>query len=287
MNQLLPFLLPQRGVRGFAVTLTEQLDSMFGWRDYPIDVAMQLGQALAATPLLAADMQQEGRFNLQFQGQGPVKLMVTQIDEALQLRGMVKHAPDAEGDFQSLFGGGLLAALLEPKRGDNRYQAMVEVLGLELSEALQIYFARSEQTQTLIRLAASPDKLAGVMLQRLPEAEGLNDDHWHHVYTLFKTVSADDLLRWDSIELLSRVFAEDEVRHFEPRPVTLRCQCSHAQISAMLLGLGQAEVDAVVAEQGQVEITCEFCGRQYRYSSAETQALFRADIQDDVGQTRQ
>ena len=100
-------------------------------------------------------------------------------------------------------------------------------------------------------------------------------------------MSADDLVRWDSIELLSRVFAEDEVRHFDPRPVTLRCQCSHAQISAMLLGLGQAEADAVVAEQGQVEITCEFCGRQYRYSSAETQALFRADIQDDVGQTRQ
>ena len=287
MNQLLPFLLPQRGVRGFAVTLSEQLDSMFGWRDYPPDVATQLGQALAATPLLAADMHQEGRFNLQFQGQGPLKLLVTQIDDSLQLRGMAKHAPSAEGDFQALFGGGLMAALLEPRRGDNRYQAVVEVLGLELSEALQIYFARSEQTQTMIRLAAGPDKLAGVMLQRLPDGEDRNDDHWHHVYSFFKTVSGDDLLRWDSADFLSRVFAEDEVRVFDPRPVQLRCQCSHAQISAMLLGLGRDEVDAVIADQGAVEITCEFCGRQYHYSPAEAHALFQAETQDGAGQTRQ
>lgn len=287
VNPLIPFLLPGRGVRGFAVNLTEQLDSMFGWRDYPPDVAQQLGQALAAAPLLAADMRQEGRFNLQFQGQGPVKLMVTQIDEALQLRGMVKHDADAEGDFQALFGGGLLAALVEPKRGDNRYQAMVDVVGLELAEALQIYFARSEQTQTLIRLAAAPAKLAGVMLQRLPEGEGRNDDNWHHVYTLFKTVSAGDLLRWEIPDLLARVFAEDEVRLFEPRAVALRCQCSHAQISAMLLGLGREEVDTVLAEQGKVEVTCEFCGRQYRYSPAEAHALFVAETAAAAGQTRQ
>lgn len=287
MNHLTGFLLPSRGVRGFVVELSEGLDALFGWRDYPPDVARELGLALAATPLLAADMSQEGRFNLQFQGKGPLKLLVTQIDQDLSLRGMAKHAPDAEGDFQSLMRGGLLAAMMEPRHGDNRYQAMVEVLGEGLSESLQIYFGRSEQIQTQVRLAAGPSKLAGVLVQRLPEAEGYHDDDWEHVYTLFRTVTPDDLLRWTAAELLQRVFAEDEVRVFEPRAVTLACQCSHAQISAMLLGLGREEVDSVLKEQGQLGVTCEFCGREYRYTPAEAHALFDADTAAGAGQTRQ
>lgn len=287
MNHLTGFLLPSRGVRGFVVELSEGLDALFGWRNYPPDVARELGLALAATPLLAADMTQEGRFNLQFQGKGPLKLLVTQVDQNLSLRGMAKHAPDAEGDFQALMRGGLLAAMIEPRHGDNRYQAMVEVLGEGLSESLQIYFGRSEQIQTQVRLAAGPGKLAGVLVQRLPEAEGHHDDDWEHVYTLFRTVTPEDLLRWNAAELLQRVFAEDEVRVFEPRPVTLACQCSHAQISAMLLGLGREEVDSVLQEQGQLGVTCEFCGREYRYTPAEAHALFDADTAAGAGQTRQ
>jgi molecular chaperone Hsp33 len=277
MNQLLPFLIPGRGARGYWVELTEGLDAMFGWREYPPDVAQQLGEALAAAPLLAADMTQPGRFNLQFQGEGPVKMLVTQIDEQLRLRGMAKHAPDASGDFQALMKGGLLAAMIEPSGEGERYQAMVEVLGLALSEALQIYFSRSEQLQTLIRLSATDGKLAGLLVQRLPEGAGTDDDNWEHVYTLMRTVTPDDLQQWSGTELLHRVFAEDEVRVFTPRPVELVCRCSDAQISAMLLGLGRDEVDSVIAEQGEVAIHCEFCGRGYRYAQDDVARLFAAE----------
>ena len=315
MNQLLPCLIPGRGARGYWVQITEGLETMFGWRDYPPDVAQQLGEALAAAPLLAADMTQAGRFNLQFQGEGPLKLLVTQIDAQLRLRGMAKHAPDAAGDFQALMKGGLLAAMIEPEGDGERYQAMVEVVGLALSEALQIYFGRSEQLQTLIRLSASEGKLAGLLVQRLPEGEGarsaraagarsaaqppalggesggehvdpdhaaagsgnVDNDNWEHVYTLMRTVTPDDLQKWSGEELLNRIFAEDEVRVFEPRPIELVCRCSDAQISAMLLGLGRDEVDSVLAEQGAVAINCEFCGRGYRYDPADVVALFAAD----------
>lgn len=286
MNQLVPFLIPGRGARGYWVEITEGLDAMFGWRDYPPDVAQQLGEALAAAPLLAADMTQPGRFNLQFQGQGPVKLLVTQIDEQLRLRGMAKHAPDAAGDFQALMKGGLLAAMIEPSGDGERYQAMVEVLGLALSESLQIYFSRSEQLQTLIRLSASEGKLAGLLVQRLPEGAGQEDDNWEHVYALMRTVTPDDLQQWNGTDLLNRVFAEDEVRLFEPRPIEVTCRCSTAQISAMLLGLGRAEVDSVVEEQGEVAVNCEFCGRGYRYTKADVIELFAADAASGENATR-
>ena len=286
MNQLLPFLIPGRGARGYWVQITEGLETMFGWRDYPPDVAQQLGEALAAAPLLAADMTQAGRFNLQFQGEGPLKLLVTQIDALLRRRGMAKHAPDAEGDFQALMRGGLLAAMIEPEGEGERYQAMVEVVGLALSEALQIYFSRSEQLQTLIRLSARDGKLAGLLVQRLPEREGAVDANWEHVYALMRTVTPDDLQQWRGAELLNRIFAEDEVRVFEPRPIELVCRCSTQQIGAMLLGLGRDEVDSVIAEQVEVAVNCEFCGRGYRYTGADVVELFAADAAADVRATR-
>ena len=274
-NHLTPFLIENRGVRGFAVEITEGIPELLGWRDYPPDVLTLLGHALAATPLLAADIGEGARFNLQFQGVDgqPLKMLVAQVNHALQLRGMAKCGADAAGDFQQLMGGGTLAALLEPKAGGaERYQALVEIAGMNLAEALQIYFAQSEQLPTRLRLGATPQKFAGLMLQRLPEKCG--DDDWVHVHHLAQTLHEPELLATDAETLLRRLFAEDTVRVFTPRPITLQCQCSHAQISAMLLGLGEGELKPVLEERGQVDVTCEFCGRQYAYREVEVRELF-------------
>ena len=276
-NQLLPFLLPQRGVRGFAVEISEGIPELLGWRNYPPDVVSLLGEVLAATPLLAADMREAGRFNIQFQGKGALKLLVTQVDHELRLRGMAKCDEKAAGDFQQLMGGGMLACLLESRRERSHdYQAVVEVLGESLAESLQIYFHQSVQMPSLVRLAASPGKLAGLMLQRLPEGAGQQSENWLHVNHLFSTLKPAELLADEAQRLLQKLFAEDEVRVFEPRPITLACQCSHAGISAMLLGLGEDELKPVLEEKGRVEVTCEFCGRTYSYPDIEVRELFAA-----------
>lgn len=279
-NRLLPFLIENRGVRGFAVEITEGIPELLGWRDYPADVLRLLGHALAATPLLAADLRHEAKFNLQFQGraggpaEAPLKLLVAQIDQHLQLRGMAKFEPGAEGDFQALMGGGTLACLIEPRQGGERYQALVEIAGLSLSEALEIYYSKSEQLPTRLRLGAAPDRLCGLLLQRLPE--GGNDDDWVHVHHLVQTLHEPELLSTDAETLLRRLFSEDRVLVFEPRAVALQCQCSHAQISAMLLGLGEEELKPLLVERGRVDVTCEFCGKEYGYREVEVRELFAA-----------
>ena len=279
-NRLLPFLIENRGVRGFAVEITEGIPDLLGWRAYPPDVLRLLGHALAATPLLAADLRQDAKFNLQFQGkvggtvEPPLKLLVSQIDQNLQLRGMAKFEPGAEGDFQALMGGGTLACLIEPRHGGERYQALVEIAGITLSEALEIYYGQSEQLSTRIRLGAAPERFVGLMLQRLPE--GGSDDDWVHVHHLVQTLHEPELLAADAETLLRRLFHEDSVRVFEPRPIALQCQCSHAQISAMLLGLGEDELKPLLLERGRVDVTCEFCGKEYAYREVEVRELFAA-----------
>ncbi|MGH8456253.1 MAG: Hsp33 family molecular chaperone HslO [Stenotrophobium sp.] len=276
-NPLIPFLLDQRGVRGYIVRLSAGLDAMFGWRHYPPDVARLLGQTLAAMPLLGADMQQEARLNLQFQGKQALKLLVAQIDQELSLRGMAKFAPQAAGDFAQMMSGGLLACLLEPRHGGQSYQAVVEIMGCSLAESLEGYFRQSEQLPTLVRLAAGTQVLAGILLQRLPEGAGQDESNWTHVQTLFATLGEEELLSTESLTLLRRLFAEDSVRVFEPREVQLVCRCNHASISAMLLSLGEAELDEVLREHGKVEVTCEFCGKVYAYDPVQVRELFVAE----------
>lgn len=285
-DHLIPFLIENRGVRGFAVEIESGIPGMLGWRHYSPDVERLLGEALVATPLLAADLRDEGRFNIQFKGHGALSMLVTQIDEQLKLRGMAKSTSDAKGDFHSLMHGGVLACLLEPRAGAEQYRAIVEIKGHSLAEALEGYFERSAQLPTRIRLASGAKKFSGLLIQRKPEGIGLEGDNWDHVQALFDTLGSEELLATDAITLLNRLFPEEQVRVFAERPVHLACRCDHAGISAMLLALGEDELRSIVEEQGHVEVTCEFCGRRYRFEPAEVNSLFAAAKAQPGDQTR-
>jgi molecular chaperone Hsp33 len=42
----------------------------------------------------------------------------------------------------------------------------------------------------------------------------------------------------------------------------------------MLCGLGRAEADEILAEAGQVEVGCEFCGKHYRFDPVDVGQMF-------------
>jgi len=288
VNELRELVFPERGVRGAYVDLNEGVADLLGWRHYAPDVFRLLGQALAATPLLASHLKFDGRINLQFQGKHALQMLVTQIDHQLELRGMAKAEADAAGDFAGLMQDGLLALMLEPGKGSQYYQAVVEIRGTSLAEALEGYFTQSEQLSTFLRLAAGPDRFVGLMLQRLPAAEVKDgDEHWQHLQILAGTVSEKEMLEKDGETLLRHLFHEEDRRMFEPRPVALNCRCSHAGISKMLLGLGEQELAPVLLEHGRVAVTCEFCGREYAYTEADIRALLAAEHATGERQTRQ
>ena len=276
-DALISFLLAERGARGAVVDIRNGVEAMLGLRPYPASVRSLVGEALAASPLLADRLKFEGRIHLQFQGQGALKLLVTQIDHRLQVRGMAKANADAQGSFGELVEGGRLALMLEPDRGTQRYQAMVEIAGASLAEALEGYYARSEQLPTMLRLYSSAERLVGLMLQRLPSEESLeSDEHWEHLQALMGSVTPDELGSCEPDVLLQRLFHGETVRVFAPRPVLLSCRCNRASISALLLALGEEEVESAIREQGKLDVTCEFCGQVYGYSKLEARELFAA-----------
>ena len=67
------------------------------------------------------------------------------------------------------------------------------------------------------------------------------------------------------------------MRLFNARPTRFGCVCSEARIAGALRLLGRAEVESILAEQGMVGVTCEFCNRRYTFVASDARALFAAD----------
>jgi molecular chaperone Hsp33 len=77
-------------------------------------------------------------------------------------------------------------------------------------------------------------------------------------------------------EILRRLFNEDDLRLFDSAPVYFKCRCSRERVSSMLYSLGAGEVQSVLAEQGKVEVHCDFCNRAYVFDKVDVTQLFKA-----------
>jgi molecular chaperone Hsp33 len=279
MDSVTSFLFEHRNVRGAWVEIETGVADMLGHRNYSPDVRRLVGESCVAITLLAAQTAFKGRLSLQFQhGRGPLKLLVAQSDPDLNIRGMAKADAGAAGTLDGLMNGGVLGLVVEAARGGQNYQALVEARGDTLARALERYFTQSEQLATRLCFAGDADRLRGLLMQRLPARADDDDDdaHWQHLQTLFATLSPAELAGAPIADLMLKVFPGEDIRVFRPKPVALVCRCSHASISAMLVSLGRKELESLVRERGEVEVTCEFCGKSYRYSVVEMQKLFEA-----------
>ncbi|MHA7833975.1 MAG: Hsp33 family molecular chaperone HslO [Algiphilus sp.] len=271
------FLLPEHHVRGAILRICAGVPAMVGRREVQPDVRRVLGEMCAAGPLMAAHLKVDGRLALQIQDGAQLALMLIQVEDDLRTRGMARERGEAPaGSFEELTRGGVFAVTFEPRNGQS-YQALVPLQGAVVAEALEGYFDQSEQLPTRFVLASNGDCLAGLMLQRLPEAGAAADAGWDHARALLDTVTPDELMAQTPATMLHRLFHADDLALHDPQPMTMACSCSQARISRMLLSLGEKEVQEIVEEQGLVTVTCDFCGAVYHYDRAQVQALFSAE----------
>lgn len=272
-DQLNRFLFDRCGVRGALVHLDAAWQAVLARHPYPPAVQPVLGEAMAAVLLLTATLKFEGALILQLQGDGPVTSLVAQATHRRTVRGLARwHGEVTPGPLAALLGDGRLVLTLQASTGEP-YQGVVPLTGDRLATAIEGYFATSEQLPTRLWLAADGRRATGLMLQRLPVAHD-DADGWERVCHLADTVRPTELTDLPARTLLHRLFHEEDLRLFEPEPVAFRCACSRERIGATLRALGRAEIDGIVAEQGAVEVTCEFCNRVYRFDGVDAGELF-------------
>ena len=268
------FIFEELPVQGRHVHLDATWRAALERQDYPPPVRALLGEAMAAAALLSATLKFDGNITLQIQGAGPVHLLVVQCTSGLKLRGLARWNGDiAAGDFRDLVGDGRLVMTIEQNGKVERYQSIVSLEGGSLSASLENYFERSEQLATRLWLTAGDGSAAGMLLQVMPDRKA-DADAWQHVTVLSDTLKQSELSGLSAQELLHRLYNEDDVRLFEAAPVAFRCQCSRERIEDTLRGLGHAEVESIVKEQGRVDVDCEFCGKRYSFDVVDVESLF-------------
>jgi molecular chaperone Hsp33 len=279
------FLFESQPLRGFWLRLEESWSAALEHQHYPPEVRRLLGEALAAAALLAASLKFDGTLTMQINGAGPVHLLIAQSTHELGLRAVARF--DTEADvtgrgFRELLGEARLTVTLEGTDRAGNWQGVVPLAGDSLAKSLEAYFATSEQLPTRILLAADSQRVAGLLVQKLPTpaaqtgeaTEGRIRELWDEIGLLLHTVQPAELLAAAPEFLLSQVFAEHDVRLFASQPVRFACRCSLQRVSSMLRSLGETEVRETLAEQGAVTVTCEFCQRPYRFDAVDVEQLF-------------
>jgi molecular chaperone Hsp33 len=283
MSTLVKFLFEGLPVRGLLVRLTD------GWREllqrrqavgaHPPEVRALLGELAAAGVLMQAEVQPDLSFRATASvvGEVPVGAMV----EAML----------------NVHGQGRCAITLDPLDrlpGQQPYQGVVPLFGdrreplQQMSQVLEHYMLQSEQLDTRLVLAADDSVAAGLLIQRLPvqgagNLEGSarrneddigNSEHFNRIALLAATLTREELLALEPERILHRLFWEETVRRFEPQQPRFACRCSRERVGRMLLGLGLEESASLIAERGQVEVGCEFCGLQYHFDAVDVGELF-------------
>jgi molecular chaperone Hsp33 len=293
------FLFEQYPIRGHLVHLDASWRALIEHREYPDAIRTLLGEAVVASLLLAATIKFEGVLSLQLQGDGPMHLLIAQCTSGLGVRGLARYREEAAAEgglslsngIEDLMGTGNLTVTVETEGSSQRYQGIVPITGTRLAESLQIYFENSEQLPTRLWLYADQHGASGMLLQRLPGEGGTGvsadpaavDDAWRRVQLIGETLTPEELRTLNDAEILHRLFNEDDVRLYEPAPVFFRCRCSRERVSGVLQGLGEAEARSILAEQGKIEVRCDFCNRAYVFDAVDVAQLFNAGVPGDSG----
>jgi len=304
MSELIKFLFEGLPVRGVLVRLDE------GWKEllrrrgsegtYPPAVRALVGEMAAAGVLMQANIKFNGALVLQVHGDGPVRLAVAEVQPELVFRAtatVTGDVPEGAGleALVNIGGQGRCAITLDPKDrlpGQQPYQGVVPLHGDQreplqrVSQVLEHYMLQSEQLDTRLVLAADEHIAAGLLIQRLPvEGEGnlegrRNEDDiglsegFNRVAILAATLTREELLTLEPARILHRLFWEETVRVFPAERPRFGCSCSRERVRGMLRGLGRDENDSLIAERGEVEVGCEFCGLKYRFDAVDVGEMF-------------
>lgn len=271
-DSITPFAFESMAVRGALGHLSRSWRRMQRDHDYSPIVAETLGHAAAATALIAQSLKFDGTITLQLQGSDVLQMLVMQCSNDMDLRGMaVADEKTSANDFNGLLGSARCAITVDS--GERPYQGIVAIEGDSLAASLEHYFDRSVQVPSHVALVANEQTAGGILLQQMP-GQPVADDDWNRLQFIARTLSLTDFDGESSIDLLRKLFAEDDLRVHEPREVAFRCRCSMQKVEEVLRMLGEEESRAALAERDEIEVVCEYCGRRRHFDAIDVTRLF-------------
>ena len=246
-----------------------------------------LGRTLMAASLMGDAMKIDGSsLTLQIKGGGPLGTILAVSDEAGNVRGYVQNphvelmekAPGkldvgrAVGEMGSL-------TVIKDLGMKEPYVGTIDLLSGEIADDIAAYFVESEQIPTACALGVlmgtdqSVTSAGGYLIQLLP---GAGEDIITKIEAGVQRVgSVSHALEGglDGAGLLRAVLSDFDLEILETHPVEYRCYCSRDRVTRALISMGREELSSLIQEQGQAELTCQFCDQIYRYSKEDLEEI--------------
>ena len=283
VDVVLPFMIESSRLRGRIVRLDSILDQIQQAHKYAAPVAQLTAEIATMAVLLGSMLKYDGIFTLQVQGDGPVKILVSDFTSAGDVRACATISKDAVVEAP-LLGKGYMAFTVDQGEHTERYQGIVELRNNSLLESMQAYFTQSEQIRTGIKMAiAQVDghwRGTAIMIQDMPEEGGIaavgesmnvpeEEDNWRRLMLLLRTSTDEEMLSslLSPEELLFRLFHEEGVRVFEAKTLQKGCRCSMEKVERVLSTMNVEDI-AHITENDKITMTCEFCSRDFDFDPA-------------------
>ncbi len=255
---------------------------------YPVATAA-LGRTLTAAAIMGAGLKNEDdSITIQFKGDGPIERVIAVTDAKSCVRGYVGNpyvdlplSEKGKLDVGRAVGKGQLSVvrdlgLKEP------YVGQVPIVTGEIAEDLTYYYAASEQIPTAMSLGVlvGTDNRAiaagGFMLQLMPEAE---EALAAELEEKMKTIPPVTKMITDGMTAEDILFAVtdgfDMLMDNHIITPEYRCKCSKERMERALISIGKEELESIIKEQGEAELSCQFCDNKYRFTKAELEELLK------------
>ncbi len=266
------FLFADLNIRGALVRLETSFQTIIAQHHYPRAIAELLGQALLATVLMASSIKFKGQITVQFQGEGPLELLVAKCDHLNNIRGLAQWVTDAlAGDVVSAISAGSLVVTIDPDNQVKPYQSVVPVENRTIAGALEHYFNLSEQLATRFWLQVVEGQAFGLMLQAMPGES--SEDFARIAQEVQKNLELQQVLKEENAAILQNIFSES-IRLYESEPIQFRCTCTIERMEDAVKTFGEEEARDILLTSQEVVVTCEYCNHEYAFTKEDIDQIF-------------
>jgi molecular chaperone Hsp33 len=289
MDEIVRLIAKNAPIKAVAIEATDMVERARQIHDtWPVATAA-LGRLLMGASMMGNMIKTEnGSVTLRVNGGGPLGTLTAVSDCEGNTRGFV-HNPavdvprkaHAKLDVGAAVGDNGDLTVIRDVGMKEPYVGSVQLVGGEIAEDIAAYFVESEQIPTACALGVliAPDQsvqvAGGYLIQLLPGA-----DDW--VITCIEAgigevgaVSTHLANGLSAQEILEKVLSDFEMEVLESTPVEYRCYCSEERVSRALISMGRAELESLIEDQGEAELTCQFCDRVYHYNREQLEELLR------------
>ncbi len=278
-DQLARAMAAKGKIRAVACITTKLSDDISFLQGASPAVTLAMGRALPGAALLASTLKHGQRLALRFEGNGPMQRLIVEADWDGALRATVA-VPEAMADtVPGLLGRAGFLTVTKDLGLKDPYSGMVQLYTSEIAEDLAYYLTESEQIPSAVGLGATLtdegriEVSGGFLIQSLPPSDEAAVEQI--MATIDTLPPLTTLLKEGKTpqELLELLLAGVEHHPLESTDLFFRCGCSKEKVEKALIAIGRPELERLIAEQGEADVTCEFCRQQYRLEKAELEQL--------------